>query len=395
MSAEFTTDYDDQTNWNVIEDMERNIGYYGDTFQYVQEIQEAYNGFTEGRVELQRMIRAAQLITGRKAGDFSQEVQSVYHGELLGIELVNTLQANTGMPYKMDFAQSFMKYRLEKDRPKDGPLVESSLELEARHARLSRALQVVLTPSPDNPQLNPLYERFAERASAQLTDDIEQQYLTLMGFRMIVTEALGLTAHENGYKYSDRHMRDIGVESIREYWQDITSVRKNLLRHYQRLEVPTDFLTSNRQDNIETIDRFAKQQLEDFNERHKLLKENDLISVYGDLFAISRPEDIEPFTLRYDQQTEIKGVFDSIQIVDVPSPRHLNHTIINPEETAGNDTKKYVSSLAIRLRNPVFTCSSDKGNATYTAIGQSVDIPLVYKNVVYHRIFLNKLEYDA
>jgi hypothetical protein len=418
MSAEFMTEYDDQTNWNVIESMERNIGYCGDVFQYVQSIQEAYAGFSDGKVELQRMIRAAQLITGRKPGDFSQDVQSVYHGELLGIELVNTLQADTGTPYKMGFAQRFMRHHLRNDLPKKGPL-EPSLEIEARHNRLARTLQVKLAPSEDEDILNPLYARFSKRSSEHLTDDLEQQYYTMMGFRMVVTEALapsmpfstqrvvekvgdmtnesmrlGLSIEElvEKYRYSEQHIRDLGIESIKHKWQNISYLRRTLLYYHNHLDMPAELLGGDAQADIEQIDAYSSEQLEMFIEQYDVLKKGDSLAIFGDYFAISHPKGMEPFTIRYDQTMQIKGVFDSIQIVDVPSSRHLKQVVRKPDEVPKNQS--LVHSIAIRLKDPVYSYYAGEEPYIYPTHEETIDIPLIYGSVVYHKLELDTLDED-
>lgn len=425
MSAEFITEYNENTICAAVENMELNMRTFDYVGEYVQDIQELYADYPEGKIELIRMIRAAQLITNRGATDTSEEVQAVYHGELLGLELINNLQPEAGQFFKTGYAQSFIKFQLDKDRPTHTEAAESNLEHQMRLVQLSQSLQSDLTYPIYEHGLNPIYEEFGEKTTSKLSNKIQYQNLAMIGFRMIITEALkpslnsltnevmekfqvplkersmpplSIADLERNYAQSIYNTDEIigeqeGVDFVE--WEDISFIRKTLYKKFTELDLSEEGPQVSGLSTIAEIDQYIEGELMEFAQNYELIGANDFLSIRGNFYSALSDENF--FTL-YDKQTEIRGNFGGIHVVQAPSKRQLQRAVnlnIDSEEEE-EEEEVLVCALALRVVNPVLIEEREDGKTTIKHTqDKTIDIPLNYKNVTYMRIKAEELEPEA
>ncbi|MDB5163155.1 MAG: hypothetical protein JWN28_763 [Candidatus Saccharibacteria bacterium] len=418
MSAEFMTDYPENTISAAVEKMNRTIRNFKHISEYVVEIQEAYASQPIAKAELFSMVRAAHLITGHPAGNFSEEVQAVYHGELLGLELLNNIEASANKHFKTGFAQAFVKHQLDKSHIETNSYNETSLQRQNRLIRLSRSIQIDLSKPDDDHQLNPLFEDFGQKVTAKLSDELSYQYFAMMGYRMILGEAIQPSfsdstlemlsdiknpneSHTYGtdedleiqYVPTDAELMEAGIEEKDFDWEDITHFRKIFLSKYNQLELPSDTFDATRIQDLQSTEMAIEVEMNNFNQRHKLISEGDLLTVTGNFFALSNSEFGEADLTLFKQHTEIRGFFDGIHLVEVPSNRVLLQTVTDLGEYAKLMPKKFVHSLAIRIKNPVYIFElSDGRKISDLSENESINFPLIYRNVHYERIKATDLE---
>ncbi len=414
MSAEFMTEYNDNTISSAIENMEGTIANFDSVGEYILEIQNRYANIPNGRAEIHQMIRAAQLITNRPRGDFSKEVQAVYHGELLGLELINYLEPDNGNPYKGGFAQSFIKQRLDESRPM-GEHVETFFEYDRRLTQLSRNMQINLSPPIDNGELNPLYEKFGWKVASEYTDNLPDTYFAMMGFRMIVTEALSpslpattdqilnlvnkilkntVSIEELGIlkALEDPELENMLNELQEVKWEGISGIQKKLLNKYKDIEKAFKGFEVPNSSVLLGVKRYIETQLTLFNRHDELIGAKDLLRVTGDLFVVANDEDDKPEIVRTDENVEIRGMFGGIHVVEVPPNKALLRAITHPE-LYKKEKGKLILAPAIRIIDPVFTTyTSHTPKASLSDPGLTIDIPLIYKTVSLERIKPDTLE---
>ena len=421
MSAEFISEYNEDTISAAVEYMEDNMLGFNYVGEYIEDVQEIYSKYPDGEVELMRMVRAAQLITGRKAGDYSENVQAVYHGELLGLELINNLDPHVGKFFKTGYAQSFIQSSLKQDRPTFTEAVGSSPQ--ARLHRLSESLQAGLSSPMYAHGLNPIYEEFGLKATSKLSDETEYQDLAMIGFRMIVTEALKPSI--NGYdsellkqyqapaieqKVSSQTIEELertyarSINQTEEMiskqediqfteWENISHVRKALYKKYVELDTSEAEPELTSISTLEDIFQFTENQLATFSQEHDLVGSNDLLSVRGEFFGVSSGEER---LFIYDQNTEIRGIFDGFKMVEVPSNRQLSRFLDETIPADKKNMKNLIYSLAIRIVDPIFMIETTDGEQIIEHTqNATIDIPLNYKNVTYNRIKAEELEPEA
>ena len=422
MSGEFRTEYNENTIVAAVENMERNMRNCGYVGEYVQAIQETYAEYPEGEVELFRMIRAARLITNAKPGAMSEEVQAVYHGELLGLELINNLEPGVGQLFKTGYAQSFMNNELATSRPSHTEAVESGLDQQIRLQGLSESIQEDLAYPIYAYELNPMYEEFGQKATSKLSDELQYQQLAMMGYRMIITEALKPSVNnatrelleeypapvkETGSTVSIADLARNYARSINQTeeiignqepfdfvdWEDISYVRKNIYRKYNRLILTDEEEQVSNLSTLVSPDKFTEDRLAKFILKNELIGEGDLLSVRGIFFGTS--DDGNRFF--YDDFTEIRGIFGGIHIVKTPSNEYLEDMYNTTNRASFIDgPKQLTDSVAIRILEPKFLHEEDDGEERLQPIdNNSIDIPLNYRKVSFWRIKAEALEPEA
>ena len=415
MSAEFMTEYNESTIKAAVENMERTMRGVGSIDSYIEDIQEGYAQMHNGNAELSQLLRVAQFITHNKAGDIGNDVQAVYHGELLGLELINYIEPDNGKPFKGGFAQAFMKHRLDASR-KGLKGYEHDKGI-LRIYSLIEDIQEELTPTEEEDELNPLYTQFGQRIVKQLSDNPSQQELALMGFRMIVTEALSPSMHQSTHealelfermvnipvtpskdtfepaviheqladtlRVSDEKLETMMIEPEDIEWIDIPEVRKNIINEY--IQLLTSRIVLDSETKAQTK-KYLEEGLSEFNHNFDLLSSADILNVCGEQFAVVA-EANESEIVYFTNQTDIRGAFGGIYIVDVPSNKSLLRTLAHPNEYEKILQKPPVPSPAIRIMDPSFITQLDDGSNRHdTALDAYIDIPLTYKNVDWQRL---------
>jgi len=422
MSGEFRTEYNENTIVAAVENMERNMRNCGYVGEYVQAIQETYAEYPEGEVELFRMIRAARLITNAKPGAISEEVQAVYHGELLGLELINNLEPGVGQLFKTGYAQSFMNNKLATGRPSHTEAVESGLDQQIRLQGLSESIQEDLAYPIYAYELNPMYEEFGQKATSKLSDELQYQQLAMMGYRMIITEALKPSVNDGTTELLDEYpapIKETGstvsiADLARNYarsinqteeiignqepfdfvdWEDISYVRKNIYRKYNRLILTDEEEQVSNLSTLVSPDKFTEDRLAKFILKNELIGIDDLLSVRGVFFGTS--DDGNRFF--YDDYTEVRGVFDGIHVIKTPSNEFLKNIHNSTDRSVVLDEPTSLEeSVAIRILEPKFIYEEEDGEDKVLPIyDKTIDIPLNYRQVSFWRIKAEELEPEA
>ncbi len=419
MFSEYTTEYEDSSITAATQSMEYAIRSVDTVTEYIDSIQEAYRQQPDGDVELRRMVHAAQLVADCAPDQLSTKAQTIYYGELLGIELINTLTADTGVLFKTGFAQRFMRTRLEADRPVHRQF-ETTAERLMRRMKMAHTLQSDLT-SPTGPYiLAPQFERFGGSVVSRLTEDQEQQEYAMMGYRLIVTEALSPsvleTTHEKrdlvrdignkalssgasifdlekSYIPSDAELEDIVSEPDDLEWKPIPFVPETLSHKYYNGETTVHYAPGALVQTKASIDFEIQQSLNEFNEYYGLLETDDLIRVKGDLYARFNKQNGDVALRKFTPSSELRGTFDSIQLVEAPSNRSLQNQLVEPQLNRIGANKRLLQTVAIRLKNPIELYRLKRGGKVlYHHLGETIDIPLHYSDVAFSRLQVEDLE---
>jgi hypothetical protein len=424
MSAEYMSEYDDSTVGTAIGKMEQELYQVEYVLEYVDAIESKLEKTEDGKAEILQLIRAAQVITGNGGNDYNDDVKAFYQGELLGLELINSFDTSDDAPLRSGYAHTFLKYQLDQDRPAGLEPLETVAENRERLAQLAIAIQEDLSYPIDSYHLSSVYEEFGKKVTSKLNDTERLKLLSLMGYRMVVVQALlpyeasqnfadatyalldaypvpeGSQRSETDhapqrtsiadlaqkYEYSIEHTESIiGPQEgiVFDEWQQVSHIRKLLHNTYLQLNsqskdqdilsIPTEA----------TVNQAILEKIQAFNVNRNLVNTGDLLSIIGELCAVHSGEK-HPFV--YEENTEIRGTFDSFQIVDVPTNKRLLQ-IMKSNDVDECDETYYQPTLAIRLNNPVFTFEKADGERKPEyAGGETVDIPLNYKNVALWRI---------
>lgn len=399
MSAEFFIPHNDDSIETAVDNMEKTMRQFNYVAQYAQVIQDIYASFPRGDEELGKMVHAAQYIANRGTDDASEEVQAVYYGELLGLEFINHLKPDDGIPYKTGFAESFIQFHICLDQLSNA---EQSTE-EASATRLSVSIQKDLSQPMQEHGLKPIYEEFGQKATSKLSDEPAHQELAMMGFRMIVTEALKqklpprtIADLEKEYVPSIQETEDI-IGNQEEFqfpaWKDISYIRKIIYNNYRKVSSTDgeDKLTN--ASTIASIDKYIENRLTRFIYDNDLISIDDLLSVKGRFYGTSD----EGRQFLYNEFTEVRGVFEGIHVVETPSNRFL-HKQFDPKHATDteNDTGHLIASIAVRLIYPKFIFENEAGIEKLQPNNEnSIDIPLNYTAVTFKRLETIELEPEA
>jgi hypothetical protein len=434
MSAEYITEYNENTIIAAVQNMESNLRNFDYVVQYAATIGEEYALYAEkGRTELFHLMRAAQLVVHDYSSDFSDAEKAFYHGELLAMEFVNYLEPDIGQPFKMGYAQSFIRSELDKSVAENRK-AETTLKHSQRMAQRSANIRKSLSEPLQKHGLNPLYEEFGSKATSKLTDEPAHQELAMMGFRMIITEALmpsstnmttevmkkvreqmGKSATyqttsvepkiplqtiidlERNHAQSIQNTEEIigeqdGINFVN--WEDISYIGKTFRNEFDNLSFEDDKLEINALTSIEEIDNLIEDRLIDFNRRNEIIGENDLISVRGSFFSDSFDEEIS--LLFNKPNTEIRGFFGGICLVEAPSDNHLKNVLRRLKNQQGTEEpKSFILTPAIVIMLPKEIEDSPDGNGKIVKKDlDSIEIPLNYTNLTFKRIKALDLEVD-
>jgi len=435
MSAEHITEFHENTINTAVQNMESIMRRFEYVAQYTADIEKEYVLHAEdGRTEILRLMRAAQLITNRDSSDYSDEVKAVYNGELLGMEFVNYLNIDSGQPFKMGYAQAFMRSELDKSIAENRefePFLSHTFRLARRSAKLRDNLSVPLIEH----DLNPIYEEFGNKATSKLSDQPSHQELAMMGFRMIITEALIPTPTNMTDEVMKKVRKELGksavyqnpsaepkiplqtiIELERNYarsiqkteeiigeqeginfidWEDISYIGKTFQNEFDSLNFDDVELEINALDSVEEIENLMEDRLIDFNRRNEIILENDLISVRGSFFSGSFDDEIGQLFNKPD--TEIRGFFGGICLVDAPTDRHLKQVLYKLKNNqSAQEPKNFVLTPAIVIMLPREITDTPDGAGIVTKKDlESIEIPLNYTNLTFKRIKALDLEPEA
>lgn len=364
---------------------------YDYVMEYVIEIQEMYSYIPNGEVELMDMLRAATSLLNHPTDELNDGVDAVYHGQLLGLEFVNYLQPDDEVPYKTGFSKSFLDVQTGLSK-----LTSHTFEpQELQRARLAQSMFEDLSAPMVENGLNPIYEEFGKKATSKLSDEIAHQELAMMGFRLVVTEALKPAfkpklVEQILLRFDKHHVPSVeeiidtlGTEEAMHFvaWETISHHAKVLYGKY---------------DQIKT-DENVQQQLTEFNEKQELFLPNDLLTIDGNFFAV--PNDDIPF--KYPAGTEIRGIFGGIHMVRVPTNAQLLRVIEaqGDDETINEEDREYEdmeASPAIRVLSPMYVAENDVGESfSEPSSDDWIDIPLNYTGTTYRRIKADQVEPEA
>jgi hypothetical protein len=424
MSAEYMSEYDDSTVGTAIGKMVKELYQVEYVLEYVDSIESKLHKTEDGKAEILQLIRAAQVITGNSANDYNDDVKAFFQGELLGLELINSFDTSDDAPLRSGYAHTFLKYQLDQDRPAGLEPLETVAENRERLTQLAIAIQEDLSYPIDSYHLSSVYEEFGKKVTSKLNDTERLKLLSLMGYRMVVVQALlpyeasqnfadatyalldaypvpegskrSETNHDSQrisiaglaqkYEFSIEHAESIiGPQEgiVFDEWQQVSHIRRLLYNTYIQfnsqskdqdiLSIPTEA----------TVNQSILEKIKEFSINRNLLHTGDLLSIIGELCAI-HSSDKHPIV--YDKNIEIRGTFNSFQIVDAPTNKRFLQ-ILNSNDVDECDETYHQPTLAVRLDNPVFTFEKADGELKpeYRE-GESVDIPLNYKNVALWRI---------
>jgi len=424
MSAEFMTEYPETAISSGIERMEKNIRENGSTPEYLIAIQKAMSHEPVEKAELYQLMRVARFVAHTLEGDNDSNEQAVYNGELLGLLLINFIQPSddTQKSFRGGFSQSFLKNRLDKSRPR-GESYEGGDEHRNRLFQIAESIRTELTP-PTAEQifdplyektaaqaLDPLYETFGAKLAATLTDTVSEQQSTMVGFRLVISEALHPSLQHTTAEVLNKLgsiatrkatpvLRKPAAEKIpdekyiRELeWDSLSGARKKLLTEYIKLALVHRELANADDPEREAIISDLEEKLNDFNTHNKLFEKDEYLNIYGDLFAIASDTiDGKSGIIKSNESTDIRGYFGGIKLVEVPSDKQLRKAIMDPELYKQQGHIPLVLSIAVRIVDPLFihhTYSDESDESKETrqdGIGISIDIPLSYKNVTFQRL---------
>lgn len=411
-----------ERNENAIEfaakNMQRTMDTFRDLIDYVAEVEEVYENVPKGKDELGKMFTIAQCIASKPFDSADEDVQAAYYGEVIGLEFINYLETGHGDFYKTGFAKSFMALQVNIDM-----LTFETVESEeAWRTRISKSIQQDLSQPLDTHGLSAQYELFGRRAAQRLSADESRQELAIMGFRMVVTEALKppLVEAENETAYNSHtapsklakqslvaqkvHFPSIeeteavfgNLESmILPEWENITHIRTALYKKYKQLNASDEEEQLSNLSTLASSDNHIKKRLNAFNSELKLIARDDWLRIKGQFFASGSGD--RGFGLT-DNDVEVRGVFESIVVVKVPSAQQLSSIIEYDEklEMGMLDVTHFEVSPAIRLANPLLVSTAEDGTETTERFeGETIDVPLNYENIIFERFKTDNLEPEA
>jgi hypothetical protein len=420
MPAEFFIERNDKSIEYASKNMQQRMDNFTDLTDYVVEIEETYANIPKGKDELRHMMAMAQCIANRPFDSIEEDVQATY-GELIGLEFINYLETDNGEYYKTGFAQSYMDLQINIDM-----LTFDTVEAEADAAkseeawrnRISKSIQQDLLQPMSAHGLSTLYEKFGQRAVERLTPVEDHQQLAMMGFRMIVTEALkpslnSLTdeppqsVHSVTSKLAQQSIANanIHIPTVEETeavfgdsegikppeWKDISSIREIIYGEYDENTASNEDPEASSLSMLVSANGHAEDRLNKFISEYNLLRPDDFLNVNGEFFGISN----EGREFYYDQFTEIIGVYDGIHIIQAPSNWDLDQVLDSeePEEEVSKETKYTEETVAIRLKDPKFIVEDGTGDKKPQPNNDTeIYIPLHYNSVTFKRLKTDDLE---
>ena len=244
----------------------------------------------------------------------------------------------------------------------------------------------------------------------------------MMGFRMIVTEALkpslnSLTSepspafHSGASKLAQQSIANVNIyiptveeteavfgdpEGIKPpEWEDVSSIREIIYSEYYENVSSDEQLEASNLSMLISANGHAEDQLNKFTLEYNLLRPDDFLNVNGEFFGISNKGQ----EFYYDQFTEILGVYDGIHIIQAPSNRDLDRVL-----DGDNDTEEEVSenaeyteeTAAIRLKDPTFLLEDETGEKKPQPNNDTeIYIPLHYESITFKRLKTDDLEPEA
>jgi len=418
MSAEFFTERNENSIEFAVKNMQRTMDAFSDLTDYVAEVEETYARIPKGKDELRLMIRTAQCITNKPFNSLEDEVLVTYYGEIIGLEFINYLETDNGEYYKTGFAQSFMQLQIDIDKLTNYSADQKDVWVE----RISQSIQQDLSQPLETHGLNSLYEAFGQRAAERLTPNITHQKLAMMGYRMIVTEALKpslnvpsekkpQSSHTVKAKLGRQSIADLEkkyVPSVEETeavlgdiegvmlpeWEDISYIRQNIYTKYDQLVASDE--ERDEASNLSMLisaEGHMEDRLNKFTLENDLIRVDDLLSVSGEFFGISN----EGREFQYGQFTEIRGVFDGLHIIEAPSEWDLDRVIDDETGEEANEAIHYTEeTVALRLKDPKFLYEDNDGNKElHPNEDTEIYIPLHYQSVDFMRLKSDDLEPEA
>ena len=420
-------------------------GEKGPLLTYIQAIYDSRMQTPNERAELSQMQRAARFVSINNGEKTTRDCQEFFCGEIFASEFVSHLigtRKGTG-----DLAQMAMSGFFEIDRP-DGESSENHLEVEGRHEKLAYSLQEKLT-SPGGllpPDFEALLDTLVLEKEArtilngQLSSrDFDNAYpkFFVMGFRMIVNEAIASGMLESAYQlqttqvYSTEEvarnkfygkpdaetifdgtpvLTDEALDTLFDHTFDssdyflISDDRMTLVEQHAyimaRLRAVLPHPDTYDESTVETLQKKAGAVLTTFAREKKLLNDGDMMSSQGNQYVlvttsseaaakVQNPEEMRAERHFINSNNEIRGEYVGMEVIAMPDASTLKKVLKNKRSIDPNDEVHHTLFVpAIRLKNPTVTQQDDDGGFEGT-LGLGDDVELVIP-IIYPKVFLAK-----
>jgi hypothetical protein len=410
----------------AIETLNRKLLTREDLDQYLSQLEDEYLDIPDGSIEVNQMVRAAEIMTNYSNESGSRELDAVYAGELLGVAFINQLTKGEEVALKTGYAERFLtKYAHQVEHP-----TQTSSDSEINYQQwLSDSLQSAFSKPLDSDPMATHYEAFVSKTAGKLYQDDRLKSLSMTGFRLILTEALQpetmhdlvrsnvvldpsifLQPHVNqelfgtehndpdaqqsssvtisqlaeNYSVSSKELEEIVKDPVSFEWIDITSVKLNILNKYRSLQLS--------EQDIEDTSAI-ELELNKFVVDYDFLHIDDILKVNGELWGVNNDEGDTAYPKRYLDDSEIHGAFMGIYMVTVPL--HLGEARDNEDEKPPSDDEPRTLVPAIRIMNPMFVEVSEKSVEKELTHHKSLDLPVHYNSFTIEKADIQSLEEDA
>jgi hypothetical protein len=146
----------------AIETLNRKLLTREDLDQYLSQVEDEYLEIPDGSIEVNQMVRAAEIMTNCSDESGSRESDAVYTGEMLGVAFINQLTKGNGVALKTGYAERFLtKYAHQVERP-----TQTSSDSEINYQQwLSDSLQSAFSKPLDSDPLAIHYEAFISKTT--------------------------------------------------------------------------------------------------------------------------------------------------------------------------------------------------------------------------------------
>ncbi|MFZ1301594.1 MAG: hypothetical protein WAQ27_03385 [Candidatus Microsaccharimonas sp.] len=433
-------EYFDETQYQTVDTMAVNSfnearQYQTSLTKFLQTIFDKYEQAPDGAAELIRLRRVAQFITHNSSASFNNEVQAVFNGQLMGLQILNYIDPAEAPA--TDYSHLFMKDALKGSQegivvkgeavqdPSTGryirPTAEPVAAQQQRLWNLAEQMRFSLSEMSADSRLSDAYEDFIHVAASELYEkNTELHDLTKVGFRLILkqyefytgdgsdddpyadreddsavetaTESIQATpsASRESYLPSDKSLAEItgmpnetGSLDLLVDIENINDDTLKILEKFNELIPIADGLNMSDDKVADATYELLEEELEKFNIENDLINPDDMLLISGDFYAFASDGEDGAIT-RYENHVEIRGIYNGLSVIDMPSNKELQRML---NRRSKGDTRDLPNKLAmvpaIQLDDVVIlTYDGESEDPEITHLtGLTLDIPVHYESV--------------
>ena len=377
MSAEFYAESIDENSLSrAIKSFIEDSSEYPDLPSFISEIHAGYDSVLELRDDLSRECNVAKFIAQSPHGEFNDDAQAVFNGQLVGMQVLNYAYPEAGLVHNV--AHPYLQRHIN----------DLGVHDSTTYAQLAGWMRQSLLAAESDSTVPNTHDAFISKISHELYSNQEHRELLSVGFRLVIGERLKLQSPKKQAPEFIKSTKGLFDWYNQDHWENIDYTKNTILDTYNKYVRAFEGMQFEDKGMGIGIKRLIESRINTYNRDGSLIEREEPLKINGNLFAL-HDKNGQKFTDHFDENHDIVGFFDGFSMVIAP---------YNAEVTQATQGKKPVYehtqlTPAVRIKEPVvIRYSTDEAIEFTKNAPDTFEIPLIYDGLAMSRLNVPELQ---